>query len=70
MGPSVLAYDLFNNGYQVIDIGHVDIEYEWYLRNSTYKIKIENKYVNEGNINIQNVTNKNYYKKIISKILN
>jgi len=57
LGPTatILAYDLNNVGYQAIDIGHVDIEYEWYLRNATYQIKIENKHTYEavgGTVNI------------------
>jgi len=73
LGPTatVLAYDLHNAGYQAIDIGHVDIEYEWYLRNATEKVKIENKYVNElkfGDVDINDVTDENYYKQIIVKI--
>jgi len=30
LGPTttVLAYDLYKNGYQAIDIGHVDLEHE------------------------------------------
>ena len=74
LGPtaSVLAYDLYKAGYQVIDIGHVDIEYEWFIRNVTSKIIIKGKYVNEvkgGNKNIQNVKDKNYYNQIIAKVL-
>lgn len=49
-GPTatVLAYDLAKLGYQAVDIGHLDIEYEWYLR-GTGKSKIEGKYTNEAN---------------------
>lgn len=49
-GPTatVLAYDLYLEGYQAIDIGHIDIEYEWFLRKALTKIKIENKYVCEA----------------------
>ena len=34
LGPTatVLAYDLCNKGYQAIDIGAMDLEYEWFLR--------------------------------------
>jgi glycosyltransferase family protein len=74
IGPTstVLAYDLYKAGYQVIDIGHVDIEYEWYLRNATTKIKIEGKYVNEakdGNIDIKDIKDKDYYNQIIAKLI-
>lgn len=54
LGPTatILAYDLAQVGYQALDIGHVDIEYEWYLRKATKKIAIPGKYVNEaGGIN-------------------
>lgn len=48
-GPTatVLAYDLAKLGYQAIDMGHLDMEYEWYLRNERW-IKIDGKYVNEA----------------------
>jgi glycosyltransferase family protein len=34
LGPTatVLAYDLCNAGYQAIDIGQLDLDYEWFLR--------------------------------------
>ena len=75
LGPTstVLAYDLHKLGYQVIDVGHIDIEYEWFLKNTTKKIQIKNKYVNEvhGNkFKIGKVKDKKYYNEIISKILN
>lgn len=76
LGPtaSILAYDLNKLGYQSIDIGHIDIEYEWYLRNTTSMISIENKYVNEvkGHKFIIQKTNNTkeliYNQQIISKI--
>ncbi|KAG4095512.1 DUF1792-domain-containing protein [Neocallimastix lanati (nom. inval.)] len=75
LGPTatILAYDLHNVGYQAIDIGHADISYEWFLRNATHKIKIENKYVNEvkdGSKNIGDITDNSYYDQILVKILN
>ncbi len=50
LGPTatVLAYDLHKLGYQAIDIGHIDVEYEWFLMGSTEKTKLANKYVNEA----------------------
>lgn len=49
LGPTatILAYDLAKYGYQAIDIGHLDIEYEWYLMKTNKKVDIENKSVNE-----------------------
>lgn len=44
---TVLAYDLAKVGYQAIDIGHIDIEYEWFLMKATKKVPIPHKYVNE-----------------------
>ena len=74
LGPTatVLAYDLYKAGYQVIDVGHIDIEYEWFIKNVTSKININNKYVNEvkgGNKIIQKIKDKNYFNQIIAKIL-
>ena len=75
LGPTatILAYDLYHAGYQVIDIGHADIEYEWFLRNATRAIKIPYKYVYEaknGTRDIEKVIEKEYYNQIIKKILN
>ena len=69
---SILAYDLSKIGFQAIDIGHTDIEYELYLRKSETIIRIPYKYVNEardGKKNINQIKDKNYYKQIIAKIL-
>lgn len=73
LGPTatVLAYDLIQFGHQIIDFGHFDIQYEYYLRNATKDIKIPNKYVNEvpgGTLNINPISNKDYYRQIIKKI--
>lgn len=50
VGPAatVLAYDLFKEGYQALDIGHADIEYEWFKAGATKKQPVKNKYVNEA----------------------
>ena len=45
---TVLAYDLAQSGIQAIDLGHVDIEYEWYRMGATTKVPIPGKYVNEA----------------------
>lgn len=74
LGPTatVLSYDLYKQGYHTIDIGHVDIEYEWFLKKATTKIKIENKYVTEvkdGRTNIQEINDLKYENEIISRVV-
>lgn len=52
LGPtaSVLAYDLANTGegYQAIDIGHIDVEYTWFQMGAATKMPIPGKWVNEA----------------------
>lgn len=49
LGPTatVLAYDLGKIGLWAIDIGHVDVEYEWFISKAQRKEPVKNKYVNE-----------------------
>ncbi len=50
MGPTAkpLAFNLAKIGFQAIDIGNLDIEYEWFLRKANSKILIPNKYTSEA----------------------
>ena len=50
LGPcaSALALDLHKRGYQAIDIGHIDVEYEWFRMGTTKKMPIKYKFVNEA----------------------
>jgi glycosyltransferase family protein len=50
MGPcaKVLGYTLALEGYRVLDIGNLDIEYEWYRRGVPDKVKIPGKYTSEA----------------------
>lgn len=43
IGPAakLLAQDLFNAGRRVIDIGNLDMEYEWFLQKATEKVKLK-----------------------------
>lgn len=36
-----LAVELFERGYRVLDIGNLDMEYEWFVRRSPGKMKLE-----------------------------
>lgn len=72
LGPTatVLAYDLFKSGYQAIDAGHVDIEYEWFRMNAKRKVEVPSKFVNEaanGNI-VTDSSDKKYQSEIICSI--
>lgn len=69
LGPTatLLSYNLAKDGYQALDIGHFDIEYEWFLRGVNKKEKIENKYTNEvdgGNATIDTSNDEKYINQI------
>ena len=72
LGPTatVLAFDLAKEGFRALDMGHIDIEYEWFLSRANKKIAIENKYVNE--VKKGRVTNelqdKNFKKEILADL--
>lgn len=74
LGPTatILAYDLSLLGLQAIDIGHIDIEYEWYLMKSLQKVPVKGKYVNEAanlqNTIIEEVDDPEYLNSIILQI--
>ena len=44
---TVLAYDLYKMGYQALDIGHVDVEYEWMKMGAIKKERIVGRFMNE-----------------------
>lgn len=48
MCATVLAYELSKLGYWAIDIGHLDIEYEWYLMGDKDRPAIKGKFTNEA----------------------
>lgn len=72
LGPTatVLAYRLARRGYWALDIGHIDIEYEWYLKGVEEKCPIANKYIGEipnGDVvgdNIDGIYNKQIIERI------
>ena len=51
LGPTakVLAYHLSQKGYQVLDIGHIDSEYEWMKMGAKTKVKFAHKHTAEYN---------------------
>lgn len=72
VGPTatVLASDLAHRGIRALDIGHVDIEYEWFLKKAQEKVVVEGKYVNEvfaGRVYTE-CTDENYLSQIIATV--
>lgn len=71
VGPAgkPLTYELFKKGYTVWDIGHIDSEYEWYLRGSSDKTIIPNKHTAEtADIGIDECTDQEYKNSVITVI--
>ncbi len=72
LGPTatILAYDLHKTGRQAVDVGHVDIEYEWFLMGATHKVTIENKFVNEvdAGLNCTDLDDNTYQSQIIQRV--
>ena len=50
LGPTatVLAADFAMLNMQALDIGHIDIEYEWYLHGAKERVAIPGKFTNEA----------------------
>lgn len=73
MGPTakVLVYNLSLMGFHSIDIGNIDIEYEWYLKKATSKIKIMGKYTSEapGGRQVDDINDADYHSQIVKRIL-
>lgn len=71
LGPTatILAYDLAQKGYQAIDIGHVDIEYEWFKMGATHKVPVPNKFVNEAGAGagVGDIDNEKYLSEIVCR---
>lgn len=73
LGPtaSVLAYDLAKAGYHAIDIGHVDLSYEWFLRSGGDKIAaVGYKYNNEwpGGYIVEDIQDEQYESEILADL--
>lgn len=71
MTATILAYDLAKEGFQAIDIGHVDVEYMWFKMGAKTKVPIPGRYVNEcGGIkeDLDEDLLREYKKQIVSKI--
>lgn len=74
LGPTakVLAYHLSRKGHQVLDIGHIDSEYEWMKMGAKTKVKFSHKHTAEYNFDqdIEFIEDETYNNQIAAKILN
>lgn len=71
LGPTatVLAYDLHLLGYRALDVGHIDVEYEWFLMGAEEKVPLKNKFVGDlFSEASQNEENLDYQKSIVAVI--
>lgn len=71
MGPvaNLLVYDFMREGYQAIDIGQIDMDYEWYLAGVGKKVPIPDKYVSQlPPAEIRNIKDETYLRQIIGRI--
>lgn len=73
LGPTatVLAYRLHKRGLHALDIGHIDIEYEWYKKGVLDKEPVKHKYIGEmpGGDIVDDITDEIYESQIIRRIL-
>jgi len=71
LGPTatVLAYDLAKAGYWALDIGHLDLEYEWFLKGKGYSY-IPHKYNNEmmGDTIVADISDPFYEESIVETV--
>ncbi|HEX1485215.1 TPA: SP_1767 family glycosyltransferase [Streptococcus pneumoniae] len=69
LGPTakILAYHLSRKGYQVLDIGHIDSEYEWMKMGAKTKVKFSHKHTAEYNFDqdIQFIEDETYNSQIL-----
>lgn len=72
LGPTatVLAYDLCEAGYQALDLGHIDLEYEWFLQGEGGRTPVPTKYNNEfeDGDKVDEIHDEWYEKQIIARL--
>lgn len=74
LGPTatIMAYDLAKENFWALDIGHIDLEYMWYLKGDTEKSPVKGRLVNETrkqlSLNLPESLQKSYVESIISEI--
>lgn len=76
LGPTatIISYDLAKEGFWALDVGHIDIEYMWFLMKAQEKIPVKGRHVNEASeqesLEIPEEFREKYLKSIIVEISN
>ncbi len=71
LGPAaeLLVYDLMREGYQAVDIGQIDMDYEWYQMGAQKRMPIPDRYVSQlPPAEIREVNDSAYLDQIIERI--
>lgn len=72
LGPTatVLAADFAAMDMQALDIGNIDVEYEWYLRGAKERIAIPGKFTNEaaGGREVDDCLDETYLSQIVARV--
>lgn len=72
LGPAakVLAYDLIQCGYQVVDIGQIDMDYEWFRAGKGKRVPVRGKYVSQlPPAEVEDVEDEGYARQVIARIV-
>ena len=66
-----IVYELHKEGVQTIDVGNLDLEYEWYKMGVKERVKIKGKYTSEvaGGREVEDIDDESYQNQIIATYL-
>lgn len=72
LGPTakVLAYQLAQQGYRALDLGHIDSEYEWMQMKAETKVQLKHKHTAEFNFDqdIEFIDDEDYNRQIVTDL--
>ena len=72
LGPTakVLAYQLTQQGYRTLDLGHIDSEYEWMQMKAETKVQLKHKHTAEFNFDqdIEFIDDEDYNRQIVADL--
>jgi len=73
LGPAAkyLTFQLHKSDHRVLDVGNLDIEYEWFLSGSQDRFKVKGKYTSEvkGGREVEDIQDEHYLSQILTKFL-